>query len=88
MPDENSPNTFGFDEASISRTDAQIVSDVVARINRNDLIQPKNIEVQVESGVVTLTGRVNGFSAIQEAEETAYEVLGVVDVQNYLESIG
>ncbi len=43
------------------------------------------VEVEVEEGVVTLTGTVPGEQDIAEAEELARNVAGVVTVQNQLE---
>lgn len=76
---------IGPAQASVFRTSDEIEEDVRELINANTLIQPKDIDVEVEDGRVTLRGRVATLEAAQEAEQAAREVIGVTEVINELE---
>lgn len=78
-------SSIGPAEASLFRTSEQIKQDVIELISSNDAIWPKEIEVEVSDGTVTLKGRVRDEVARQEAEQAAREVLGVIKVDNQLE---
>jgi osmotically-inducible protein OsmY len=46
-----------------------------------------DIDVTVENGIVYLRGRVNSLDDVEQAEEVAGSVEGVVDVEEELEII-
>ena len=68
----------------VSRSGADILSDVEGRYARNPFISTSPIKVAVESGVVTLTGTVDSFLQAEQAESVARFVPGVIDVRNLL----
>jgi osmotically-inducible protein OsmY len=64
------------------RTDAQIQSDVLAELKWEPRVQPNEIGVVVNNGVVTLTGWVDSYVKRWEAEHAAHRVRGVKAVAN------
>lgn len=76
---------IGPSQASVFRTRDKIREDVEELIWLNDEIYPKDIQVIVDNGIVTLTGRVRDQAASDEAEMVVREVMGVTAVFNELE---
>lgn len=66
------------------KTDKQIQLDVLADIARNFYFKPAEIGVEVDDGIVTLTGTVSSYLKVGEAAEIASMVPGVRDVANKL----
>jgi len=66
------------------KTDQQIQRDVRAEIARDLRFKPAELGVEVDGGVVTLTGTVATFRKIDEAAELATSVPGVRDVASQL----
>lgn len=64
--------------------DQAIADDIVAALDRNALIDTEAVDVKVENGVVTLSGTVPNWNALQGAEEAATFTSGVVDIINNL----
>ena len=85
---EYDSNIMGPVQATAYRSSDQIEEDVREMISLNDAIQPKDIDVLVEQGKVTLRGRVRDEVARNEAEQAAREVIGVIEVINELEIAG
>ncbi len=85
MQDKYDSSLIGPAQSSIFRTSEQIRDEIIELINENDAIQPKDIEVIVSDGIVTLRGQVQDELAREEAEQAAWEVLGVTEVDNQLE---
>jgi osmotically-inducible protein OsmY len=71
--------------ATIVQTDADIQRDVLDEFKWDARIQPNEIGVVVNDGVVTLTGWVNSYSKKWAAEEAAHRVRGVKAVANDIE---
>jgi osmotically-inducible protein OsmY len=69
----------------VFRSGDEIERDVSELIRLNDAIHPKDIDVIVHEGVVTLKGRVDDQVSCVEAVQAAREVIGVLDVKNELE---
>lgn len=69
---------------SRTRTDKQIQLDVLAEIDRDFRFKPAEIGVEVDGGVVTLTGTVSSYLKVGEAADLATMVPGVRDVANRL----
>ncbi len=69
---------------TIERTDAQIAMDITSRFRRNTLIKDQGIDLKVKDGVVSLTGTVEAFRQVEQAEAIARFTPGVVDVLNQL----
>jgi len=67
-----------------TKTDKQIQLDVLAEIERDIRFKPAEVGVEVEQGIVTLTGTVSSYLKIGEAADIASMVPGVKDVANKL----
>ena len=64
------------------RSDERIREDVCELLLRNDYVDPSEVEVGVETGVVTLTGTIGDRSQKRILEDLAESVSGVIDVDN------
>jgi osmotically-inducible protein OsmY len=71
--------------ATKTRRDDEIQQEVLAELAWDARVQPNEIGVTVQDGVVTLTGRVDSFVKKWAAEQAAHRVRGVVAVANDLE---
>jgi hypothetical protein len=71
---------FGDDELG----DDEIREAVYARMHADAWLEPERIDVQVEDGVVTLTGEVDDFLKARYAWDDAWEADGVRGVVNNL----
>ena len=69
---------------TIVRTDPEIAQDIRSRFRRNALIKDQSIDVAVKAGIVTLTGTVETFRQVEQAEAITRFTPGVVDVANQL----
>jgi osmotically-inducible protein OsmY len=67
-----------------TRSDDRIREDVNDRLGDDDWIDASEIDVQVSSGDVTLTGTVNSRNEKRRAEDIVEQVSGVKHVQNNL----
>ncbi|HEX8114039.1 MAG TPA: BON domain-containing protein [Kofleriaceae bacterium] len=70
---------------SDTKTDEQIQRDVLAELQWDSRVQPSEIGVSVESGIVALRGHVDSYYKKWAAEEAALRVRGVVAVASELE---
>jgi hypothetical protein len=68
-----------------SRTDAQVASDVQNKINGDSSIPDKQLNINANNGVVTLTGTVASDAARNAAGNDAAQIEGVKTVVNNLE---
>ena len=66
------------------KTDRQIQLDVLADIARDLYFKPAEIGVEVDDGIVTLTGTVSSYLKIGRAATIASNVPGVKDIANKL----
>lgn len=66
------------------RSDERVREDVCEVLTEADDVDASGIEVQVASGVVTLTGTVDSRYAKRRSEDLAESVSGVSEVQNTL----
>ena len=78
---------FGLMACSRARSDADITTDVQARIHADAALAAAPITVQSNSGVVVLSGSVETDAARSSAENTAKQVEGVKGVINNLQVI-
>ena len=68
-----------------SRSDAQVASDVQNKINGDSSIPDKQLNINANNGVVTLTGTVASDAARNAAANDAAQIDGVKTVVNNLE---
>jgi osmotically-inducible protein OsmY len=66
----------------MATTDENIQRDILQELRWNSRVQPNQIGVTVNDGVVTLTGTVDSYMKKHAAEEVAYRVHGVKAVAN------
>ena len=66
------------------QSDSQIKSEVVDRLRQNVHPKEHTLTVNVQSGVVVLTGDVSTVLAKRAAGDDSWDTLGVVDVSNQL----
>ena len=66
------------------QTDGQIKSEVVDRLRKNVHTKDHTLTVNVQSGVVVLTGDVSTALAKRAAGDDCWDTPGVVDVSNQL----
>ena len=64
------------------KTDAQIQEDLIRELARNPRVEETDVGVEVEGGIVTLTGTVDSWGKKYAAQEAAHQVPGVLDVAN------
>jgi osmotically-inducible protein OsmY len=64
------------------KPDAQIQLDVLNELKWDPRVEPTDVGVEVDNGVVTLTGTVSSWAKKVAAEEAAHRVSGVLDVAN------
>lgn len=66
----------------VIRTDSEIQQDVLRELKWDTRVEETDVGVQVDGGVVTLTGTVTSWGKRVAAEEAAHRVRGVLDVAN------
>jgi hypothetical protein len=74
----------GLGPRGYRRSDANIEEDVCDLLTQHGKIDASDIEVKVENGEVTLTGKVNDRRSKRLAEDLAESISGVTDVHNHL----
>jgi osmotically-inducible protein OsmY len=68
--------------ASSVKSDRQIQEDVISELAWDDRVDETDVGVEVDGGVVTLTGTVDSYAKRLAAQEAAHRVSGVHDVAN------
>jgi osmotically-inducible protein OsmY len=63
-----------------SKTDQEIQQDVFRELRWDSRVDQTEIGVEVDEGIVTLTGTVDSYAKKLAAREAAHRVLGVLDV--------
>lgn len=66
----------------IAKSDPQIHQDVLNELKWDTRVDETEVGVEVDQGVVTLTGTVQAWGKRVAAEQAAHRVLGVLDVAN------
>ena len=66
----------------IKKTDSQIQREVLDELQWDTRVQEAAVGVEVNAGIVTLTGTVNSWTARLAAQEAAHRVSTVLDVAN------
>jgi len=64
----------------IVKTDAQIQKDVLEELLWDTRVKATDVGVEVDKGVVTLTGTLNSYAKKLAARDAAHRVAGVLDV--------
>lgn len=67
---------------AIKKSDSQIHRDVLEELRWDSRVDETEVGVQVNGGVVTLTGTVTSWAKRVAAQEAARRVIGVLDVAN------
>lgn len=71
--------------AVLTKTDPGIQQDVLQELKWDTRVDETDVGVEVDSGVVTLTGTVSSWAKRMAAQEAAHRVGGVLDVANDIE---
>lgn len=66
------------------KTEEKIKKDVVDQLAWDSRVDANDVTVTVDDNVVTISGTVPSYSAMVTAENIAYSVIGVIDVNNQL----
>jgi osmotically-inducible protein OsmY len=66
----------------MKKTDSQIQQDVLNELKWDTRVTETEVGVEVDDGIVTLTGNVPTYAKKIAAEEAAHRVFGVLDVAN------
>jgi len=66
----------------VKKTDTQIHRDVLDELRWDSRVDETEVGVEVDAGVVTLTGTVTSWAKREAAREAARRVIGVLDVAN------
>jgi osmotically-inducible protein OsmY len=66
----------------MKRTDSEIQQDVLRELKWDTRVEETDVGVEVDEGVVTLSGTVSNWGKRVAAEEAAHRVWGVLDVAN------
>ena len=69
----------------IMKTDAQIQQDVLLELKWDTRVKATDIGVEVDDGIVTLTGTVDSYAKKLAAREAAHRVSGVLNVADDVE---
>ncbi len=69
-------------ETAVGISDQDIKRDIESTLARNTLIDSTRIKVQVNDGVVTLSGTVDDYLTCRTAQDIAKYTSGVIDVLN------
>jgi osmotically-inducible protein OsmY len=64
------------------KTDAQIQQEVLQELKWDSRVDETDVGVEVDQGIVTLTGTVASYAKRLAAQEAAHRVSGVLDVAN------
>ena len=67
---------------SSAKTDAQIQQEVLRELAWDPRVEETDVGVEVDGGIVTLTGTVTTWAKRVAAQEAAHRVAGVLDVAN------
>lgn len=69
----------------IMKSDSEIQKQVLQELKWDTRVEETEVGVQVDKGVVTLTGNVSSYAKKIAAQEAAHRVSGVLDVANDLQ---
>jgi len=75
-----------FSSKKETRDDEEMREEILEILFQNPVLEPSEIDVEVENGIVTLKGSVPNKLGIFEAESSLEEVSGVKEIINLLKS--
>jgi osmotically-inducible protein OsmY len=67
---------------TLTKSDLQVQQDVMRELRWDTRLGPTEVGVEVDKGIVTLTGTVENYAKKHAATEAAHRVAGVLDVAN------
>jgi osmotically-inducible protein OsmY len=70
---------------STVKSDTHIHQDVLTELKWDTRVEETDVGVEVDKGIVTLTGTVSSYAKRVAAQEAAHRVAGVLDVANDIE---
>jgi uncharacterized protein (DUF927 family) len=85
---EEERNHFGKGPKGYQRSSERIREEACEALTHSPHVDASDIEINVEDGIVTLTGTVESRRVKKEAERVVDTVLGVEDVVNLLKMVG
>lgn len=68
--------------ALAKKSDSQIQTEVIRELKWDTRVEETDVGVEVDAGIVTLTGTVSSYAKRMAAQEAAHRVAGVLDVAN------
>jgi osmotically-inducible protein OsmY len=69
-------------QVMVKKTDAEVQQDVIRELKWDSRVDETDVGVEVDNGIITLTGTVSSWGKRIAAEEAAHRVRGVLDVAN------
>lgn len=69
-------------QVMVKKTDADTQQDVIRELRSDARVDETDVGVEVDNGIITLTGTVSSWGKRVAAEEAAHRVRGVLDVAN------
>ena len=66
----------------MAKSDSEVQQDVLRELRWDPRVEETEVGVEVEGGVVTLTGTVSSWAKRMAAQDAAHRVAGVLDVAN------
>jgi osmotically-inducible protein OsmY len=70
---------------AIAKSDKEIHQDILRELKWDTRVEETDVGVEVDNGIVTLTGAVSSYAKRVAAKEAAHRVAGVLDVANNVE---
>jgi hypothetical protein len=83
----DTPREQTRDPERIRYNDDEIAENVITALRNDAYTTDLDVDVEVVDGIVYLRGRVNSIEDVEQAEEVAGSVEGVVDVEEELEIV-
>jgi osmotically-inducible protein OsmY len=71
----------------LTKSDSQIQQDVLRELKWDTRVEETDVGVEVDRGVVTLTGSVTSYGKRVAAQQAAHRVVGVLDVVNDIQIV-
>lgn len=81
------PREESRDPARLQLNDEELAENVLTALRNDAYTTDLDVDVEVVNGIVYLRGRVNSLDDVEQAEEVAGSVEGVVDVEEELEIV-